>query len=459
MLGQALALMPPDSVEAGWILPRYGMFLSHEFNDYEGAQEAFRRGLDIAKREKDIALEVYTLSNVVPVDGWHGRYEEALENALRVIDLCQHVEDPVAESDARFWACNVLGRMGELEEARVHASALLDIAEKLRVNNVLSGAFVMNGILSFFVGNFEASRRFYDRGLEVDPKEMRLLTNKAALEYEMGELEQGALLLNRLSEVVGEAGPTPTITDAFLASASARAAYVTGADQGLREAERTARKVLSTPNLEPFTIAYAWDALAVVVVQTRDRSLAQECYEALASGEVSTARPGTRRLLGLLSHTMGKLDDAAGDFERAVTHLRRTGHRVELAHTCHSYAATLAERNEPGDIEHAKSLLEEALVISQESGMKPLEEKIFTLQTQLESLPPKAPIYPDGLTQREVEVLRLIAGGKTDREIADELIISIRTVGRHVSNILGKTNTNNRTEAATYAATHGLVEG
>ena len=73
------------------------------------------------------------------------------------------------------------------------------------------------------------------------------------------------------------------------------------------------------------------------------------------------------------------------------------------------------------------------------------------------SLPARAPAYPDGLTQREVEVLQLIAAGKTDREIADELFISVRTVGYHVGNILNKTTSSNRTEAATYAGRNGLL--
>ena len=54
-------------------------------------------------------------------------------------------------------------------------------------------------------------------------------------------------------------------------------------------------------------------------------------------------------------------------------------------------------------------------------------------------------------------MLRLISAGKTDREIAEELFISFRTVGNHVRNILNKTNTINRTEAATYANQHGLI--
>lgn len=64
---------------------------------------------------------------------------------------------------------------------------------------------------------------------------------------------------------------------------------------------------------------------------------------------------------------------------------------------------------------------------------------------------------PDGLTHREVEVLQLICRGKTDREIAEELFISFRTVGNHVRSILNKTGTANRTEATNYANQHGLV--
>lgn len=67
------------------------------------------------------------------------------------------------------------------------------------------------------------------------------------------------------------------------------------------------------------------------------------------------------------------------------------------------------------------------------------------------------PAYPDRLSERGVQVLRLIAAGKTNRDIAEELIISPRTVANHVTNILNKTNVANRTEAATYASQQQLV--
>jgi DNA-binding NarL/FixJ family response regulator len=65
--------------------------------------------------------------------------------------------------------------------------------------------------------------------------------------------------------------------------------------------------------------------------------------------------------------------------------------------------------------------------------------------------------YPGGLTTREVEVLRLIAEGRSNPAIAAALFISLKTVTHHVTSILSKTGTSNRTAAVAYAARHGLV--
>ncbi|MDX1416254.1 MAG: response regulator transcription factor [Candidatus Promineifilaceae bacterium] len=61
------------------------------------------------------------------------------------------------------------------------------------------------------------------------------------------------------------------------------------------------------------------------------------------------------------------------------------------------------------------------------------------------------------LTGREVDVLRLVARGLTNQEIADRLFVSERTVRTHISNILGKLHLANRTQAALYALRHGLA--
>jgi DNA-binding CsgD family transcriptional regulator len=89
--------------------------------------------------------------------------------------------------------------------------------------------------------------------------------------------------------------------------------------------------------------------------------------------------------------------------------------------------------------------------------MQPSLDRAAALQERIASLDSRAPAYPDGLTRREVEVLSLVAGGKTNQEIADDLFISPHTVIRHVSNIFGKIGSSNRAEATTYAHRNNLV--
>ncbi len=64
----------------------------------------------------------------------------------------------------------------------------------------------------------------------------------------------------------------------------------------------------------------------------------------------------------------------------------------------------------------------------------------------------------DGLTARELEVLTLIAEGRTSREIAEELVISIKTVERHRENIMRKLDIHNRVELVKYAIKRGLIQ-
>jgi DNA-binding NarL/FixJ family response regulator len=70
----------------------------------------------------------------------------------------------------------------------------------------------------------------------------------------------------------------------------------------------------------------------------------------------------------------------------------------------------------------------------------------------------RVPESPESLTKREIEVLRLIAQGKSNKEIADELVLGEKTIKTHVSNILSKLNLNSRTQAALYALRMRLVE-
>ena len=75
----------------------------------------------------------------------------------------------------------------------------------------------------------------------------------------------------------------------------------------------------------------------------------------------------------------------------------------------------------------------------------------------LESVPEVPSRASAGLSQREIQVLRLVVTGRTNEEIARELVLSEHTVARHLANIFNKTGSSSRTAAAAYAIREGLV--
>ena len=169
------------------------------------------------------------------------------------------------------------------------------------------------------------------------------------------------------------------------------------------------------------------------------------------------------RLLGLLSQTTGDLNQAMAHFEDALAFCGKAGYRPELAWSCCDYAdamldPTVSSRQTTWESrQNAISLLDESLAISSELGKRPLMERVTERLERIQARPLTAPSYPNGLTQREIEVLRLVTAGKTDREIGEELSISVSTASTHVRNILNKANVANRTEATAYAARLSLI--
>jgi len=162
------------------------------------------------------------------------------------------------------------------------------------------------------------------------------------------------------------------------------------------------------------------------------------------------------RLLGLLAATRGRWAEAEWHFEAVLALNARIGARPWSAHTQHDYAVLLMTRSQPGDREKARALLNEALATARALDMHILEAWAIARLTPRPLLPQRPP-YPDGLSPREGEVLR--GPGQENRGIAEALGISLSTVATHVRNILSKTDSANRTEAAAYALRQGLVEG
>ena len=236
------------------------------------------------------------------------------------------------------------------------------------------------------------------------------------------------------------------------------AALISGNVGWLDEAEKAASHVFSSLPATPMVAAMTNTGLALLAVQRGDVAAAKKLYLAKEPPDTfGGLGPQINRLIGLLAQTAGSVTEAAANFEDALSFCRKAGFRPELAWTCHDYAGLLWQRDNRGDRAKADSLVDEALTISSELGMRPLLERVTALRSLIESGPQPAPVLPDGLTPREVEVLRLIAVGKSSREVAEELVLSIRTVERHITNIYGKIDARGRADATTYALGHGLL--
>jgi DNA-binding CsgD family transcriptional regulator len=145
---------------------------------------------------------------------------------------------------------------------------------------------------------------------------------------------------------------------------------------------------------------------------------------ALATGDPAAALPLLRRERGVWERTGARYDTARC--------------RILLGRALHAL----------GDDESAVTELSAARRVLAELGAKPAEHEAAALIR---------PTLPRGLTQREVEVLRLVAAGKTNPEIAAHLVLSEKTVGRHLSNIFSKIDVTTRTAAAAFAYQHQLI--
>ncbi len=458
LIEPALELAEQDSPEAAQLFTAYGSVLGLEEGRYDEARDAFSRALAIAERCCDVSLEMGTLANAANVHYFHGNEQEALRTSLRAIDLSAQVNDPRTELAARYIAVlGLLGR-GNLQDAARHATAMLDLAEKIRDHLWLYMAYWQSEEVSTRKGDWHAARSFSDRALSVSPGAPTLLSTRVFLEYQLGQFGEGARFLERLLDAANAAPNLPVFEHATVADIIPVIARITGVSDHFDLAEKAAETVLSSPQAPPVFSMRAQAGLALMAVIREDSSACEMWYNLIMSMEEFVSYPLRRSwLLGLLSQTTGNLDQAVAHFEDALAFCRKAGYRAEVAWVCCDYSDALRERNDVGDRAKAMALLGESLAISTDLGMRPLMERVEGRIEQFQAQPSAAPAYPGGLTEREVEVLRLIAAGKTNLEIAEELVIAEGTARRHVANIYEKIGAANRVEAASYAAHNGIT--
>jgi predicted ATPase/DNA-binding CsgD family transcriptional regulator len=173
------------------------------------------------------------------------------------------------------------------------------------------------------------------------------------------------------------------------------------------------------------------------------------------------------RHLGAAAVLLGDFQGARDHYQQALQVCERVGFRPEIAlirlqqaelelnPVLRGLSRSQREQGRIAALQHLDIAVEELGAM----GMQPAQERALALQSTLRRAAPEPfrPAYPGGLSEREVDVLRILAAGKSNRDIADELVISANTAARHVSNIFRKIDAANRVEAASYATRHGLL--
>lgn len=265
---------------------------------------------------------------------------------------------------------------------------------------------------------------------------------------EQGRLDEMRPVLRAMSQLAASAGvwgPGLAVTYAELGMAGqARAVFDRLAGDGFASVPRDA--------MWPASLAFLADTCLVLGEAPRALPLyeALEAYSGLnlVAGFTTCLGPADR-LRGGLAVLLGREVEADAHFEAALELAGRSGSPVWTAHVEHDWARVLARR---GDQARAVPLAEDARRIALEYGIGPIRDG-----------PPLEPggrseqRGPDGLSQRELEVLALVASGCSNREIGKRLFISPNTAANHVRSILQKTGCANRTEAATHAVRLGVV--
>jgi DNA-binding CsgD family transcriptional regulator len=219
-----------------------------------------------------------------------------------------------------------------------------------------------------------------------------------------------------------------------------------GADDAAVTAVRRLVAEASDPVARCRLLPSAVDVLVAAGALDEARTVAAQLDEV-------AAQVRTEALQAAAAFASGTVELACGDAGGALPYLRKA--RQLWAHAQCPYesarvrVATGRALTAVGDVESARKELESARATFHELGARPAVTEVERL------LGPE--VHPAGLTGREVEVLRLVASGRSNSRIAAELVLSEKTVARHLSNIFVKLDVGSRTAAAAYAFEHHLV--
>ncbi|WP_328875353.1 LuxR C-terminal-related transcriptional regulator [Streptomyces sp. NBC_00287] len=247
--------------------------------------------------------------------------------------------------------------------------------------------------------------------------------------HELGRDPQPGLALLRLAQGKADASAT-----------ALRLAVANGAEAG---------------GLERCRLLAAQVEVCLALGRTDEARTAAEGLQALARDWQRRCGSETTLLHASAAAASGAVAFAADDLDRALPLLRRAlalWLELRVPYEAAQVRMTLAAADRAaGDDEGARMELRAAEQAFRQLGAVPDARRAAALLADVRRR------SPGGLTEREIQVLRLVAAGRTNRAVAAELVISEHTVARHLNNIFAKLDVSSRAAATAYAYKHGLT--
>jgi ATP/maltotriose-dependent transcriptional regulator MalT len=430
-----------------------------------------RTAVAMARRTGDQPTLTVALTALHVADWEPGNLAERLDAATEAVRLAEQSGDRMLAYWGHHWRAIDLLEAGEIDALDRELEAHRRLAEELRAPTYLWNSLRLRATRAIMAGEFELGERLAAEALEigkrVDPVDAHAMY--------ITQLWNIRLWQGRLEELLADWEHYCTYYRAIPAW-RARLAWLY-AELG-REAEaRMEIEQLVSDEGAAVPREMHWLSAMVFLAEAcsriGDAEHAATIYELLKPYAEYNVRSGghpvslacfgsASRPLGLLAATLGRWDAAATHFDDAIAMNTRMQAWPWVAHTHHANAVMLLSRHGRGDLLRARALFEQAIAHYDELGMVSFASGARQLRADADrdhGGAVRAP-YPDRLTAREVEVLRLIAVGCSNRQIAETLTLSERTVERHIANIYGKIGVAGRSARAAatmYALRHQLV--
>ncbi len=362
---------------------------------------------------------------------------------------------------------NVAHDQGEFEAAIALHTEAYDIAKTSGYRRGMTRSLSNLGATSYLQGDLATARERWqatlDSGTIDDPISQAMVLNNIGVAcLQLGDLDQATSFLDQALAIHREIGTQSTTADVFinLSDVAIRRGQFEQSRSYFEEAIELYRQAD-----DPKGLHNAHFSLGGIEI---DRGNTHEALDAFAESLRFADRANNR--LGM-ADALDQIASFTADFDRVEEAAILAGSaRAIRAETKSVPLPNLQQFNETLLARLRKSLGEDRFDASILSGgqipARQATARALKLAAELTTL--KAPVRekrattelasdPFRLTKREIEVLRLLAEGKTDRDIAGALWISPRTAGTHVANILGKLEVDTRASAVAAAFRHNLL--